>query len=120
MIAGYDYDGQVLLGYNPFMDIEDDDNEAPDDTGYFRKSAWHDGFFSKANGRILVIEGKREEPSQEVIRDETLKLVSRLIREEQLLPGRHNGLATHQAFADALLGYSWDDNFVPYLNAMCY
>lgn len=120
VISGYDSDGRVLLGYNPFMYVEDDHKEAPDDTGYFRKSDWHDGFFADGSqGRILIIEGKGEKPGKQAIFAETLKLISRLIREENLAPGQYNGLAAHKAFANALLTYTWDDNFEPYLNVMC-
>lgn len=113
VISGYDDDGRVLLGYNPFMYVESDHKEAPDDTGYFRKTDWHHG------GEILVIEGKCEKPDKTAIFAETLKLISRLIREESLVPGQHNGLAAHKAFADALLTYTWDDNSLVYLNVMC-
>lgn len=119
VVSGYDNDGGVLLGYSPFMYIEDDHKEAPDDTGYFRKSDWHNGFFAEANGRILIIEGSCEKPDPRAIFTETLKLISRLIREENLAPGQYNGLAAHKAFANALLTYTWDDNFEPYLNVMC-
>jgi AraC-like DNA-binding protein len=120
VISGYDNDGRVLLGYNPFMYVEEDHKEAPDDTGYFRKSDWHNGFFAKGSkGRILVIEEPCEKPDKKAIREETLKLISRLIREENLAPGQYNGLAAHKAFANALLTYKWDDNFEPYLNVMC-
>lgn len=120
VISGYDNDGQVLLGYNPFMSIEDEHKEAPDDTGYFRKTGWHDGFFAKGSlGRILVIEGQCEKPNEATVLAETLKLVARLIGEENLAPGQHNGLAAHRAFANALQTYTWDDNFEPYLNVMC-
>lgn len=119
VISGYDSDGAVLLGYSPFMYIEDDHKEAPDDTGYFRKSDWHNGFFAEADGKILIIEGPCEKPDGETVLAETLKLISRLIQEESLVPGQHNGLAAHKAFANALLTYTWDDNFEPYLNVMC-
>lgn len=120
VISGYDSDGDVLLGYNPFMDVEDDHSEAPDDTGYFRKSHWHDGFFAKGSlGRILIIEGQRERPSREAILQETLQVVRQLISAESLVPGQYNGLAAHRALAHALLSYDWDDPFEPYLNVMC-
>ena len=119
VISGYDNDGGVLLGYSPFMYIEDDHKEAPDNTGYFRKSDWHNGFFAEANGRILIIEEPCEKPDRKAVLAETLKLISRLIREESLAPGQYNGLAAHKAFANALLTYTWDDNFEPYLNVMC-
>lgn len=120
VISGYDQDGDVLLGYNPFMYSEEDHKEEPDDTGYFRKSNWHGGFFAEGSkGRILIIEGKGEELSKEEIFAETLKLIKRLIVEEYLMLGQYNGLAAHQAFVNALMTYDWDDSFEPYLNVMC-
>ena len=120
IISGYDNDGDVLLGYNPFMYVNEDHNEAHDDTGYFRKSNWHDGFFNQGSkGRILIIEGKSEKPSKEEVFTETLKLVKHLISDENMAPGQYNGLAAHKAFINALLTYKWEDNFEPYLNVMC-
>ena len=120
LISGYDNDGGVLLGYNPFMYVEDDHSEAPDDTGYFRKSDWRSDSSDGYNDlRILIIGEKSEKPDPQAAFNETLKLVSRLILEETLVPGQHNGIAAHRAFANALLTYEWDDNFGPYLNVMC-
>ncbi len=120
VISGYDNDGHVLLGYNPFMYVNEDHDEEPDDTGYFRKTGWHDGFFEEGSkGRILIIEGKCEKPSNEIIFKETLNLIRRLIHEENLAPGQYNGLAAHKAFIHALETYTWEDNFEPYLNVMC-
>ncbi|MCL6459820.1 MAG: helix-turn-helix domain-containing protein [Gorillibacterium sp.] len=120
VISGYDNDGNVVLGYNPFMYSEEDHKEATDDTGYFRKSNWHDGFFSKGSkGRILIIEGKGEKLSKAKIFSETLTVIKRLVMEENLALGQYNGLAAHRALANALLTYTWDDNFEPYLNVMC-
>lgn len=118
VISGYDQDGHVLLGSNPFQDIKDDHPEDSDETGYFRKTGWHDGYFA-GQGRILIIEGKCEKPDKQTILAETLKLISRLIREESLAPRYHNGLAAHKAFADALMTRTWDDNSWVYLNVMC-
>lgn len=120
VISGYDVGGQVLLGYSPFMYIEDDHNEVPDDTGYFRKSNWH-----VANGgavtdaKIIAIGERLDPPGDQEIFDETLRLISRLIGEESLYPGQYNGLAAHSAFANALMTYEWEDNSEPYLNTMC-
>jgi AraC-like DNA-binding protein len=120
VISGYDNDGAVLLGYNPFMDVQDDHTEPCDITGYFRKSAWHDGFFAQGSkGRILLVEGKCEKPSAQDAFHATLRLAARLIGDGAMADGQHNGLAAHRAFANALLTYRWDDNFEPYLNVMC-
>ena len=120
VISGYDNDGRVLLGYNPFMYIEDDHKELPDNTGYFRKSDWHDGFFAEGSqGRILIIGEKGEKPDSETVFSETMQLVQRLICEETIVSGQYNGLAAHKAFANALQTYEWSDNSGIYLNTMC-
>ena len=114
VISGYDNDGGVLLGYNPFMYVEDDHNEPHDDTGYFRKSGWRENYHS-----LIIIGEKCEKPDSAAVFNDTLKIISRLIEEETLSPLQHNGLAAHKAFANALMTYEWDDNFQPYLNLMC-
>jgi hypothetical protein len=120
VISGYDDGGRVLLGYNPFMYVEHDHNEAPDDTGYFRKSGWHEGPGAQGGQlRILTIERKCAKPDAAAIFSETTTLASRLIKTESLVPGQYNGLAAHKAFANALMTYEWNDNFEPYLNVMC-
>jgi len=120
VISGYDNDGDVLLGYNPFMYVNEDHDEANDDTGYFRKSNWHSDFFDQGSKvRIIVIEGKCKKPSKEEVFTKTLNLIKHLISDENMAPGQYNGLAAHKAFANALLTYNWEDNFEPYLNVMC-
>lgn len=120
VIAGYDQGGDVLLGWSPFMDVPEDHQEAHDETGYFRKSRWHDGpFAGGSTGRILIITGRCEKPSPEIAFQETLCVIRRLIAAESLAPGQYNGLAAHRAFARALQTYEWDDPFEPYLNVMC-
>jgi len=120
LISGYDNDGATLLGYNPFMDIEDDHKEAPDDTGYFRKTDWHNGFFADhGGGSFLIIGDKIEKPSKEERFAKTLRLLKSLLGEASLVPGQHNGIAAHRAFAFALQTYEWDDAFEPYMCVMC-
>jgi hypothetical protein len=62
---------------------------------------------------------KFDKPPKDVIFNETLKIVKRLISEKTLIPSHYNGLAAHRAFADALLTREWDDNFEPYMCVMC-
>jgi len=114
LISGYDNDGAVLLGYNPFMYIGDDHEEAHDDTGYFRKTGWHGNMEN-----FIIIGDKTEKPSKEAVFAETLKLVKRLISEEPLVVTHHNGTAAHKAFANALMTYNWENNFEPYMCVMC-
>ena len=117
LISGYDNDGAVLLGYNPFMYIEDDHKETPDDTGYFRKSDWHGGYFEKNTpSGILIIGDKCDTP--DVFAD-TLQLIKSLIMTDCIVQGQHNGIAAHKAFANALMTYEWEDNFEPYMCVMC-
>lgn len=120
VIAGYDNDGDVLLGYNPFMYIKDDHDEPHDATGYFRKSNWHEGFCAGGSQlRIITIDGKGETPSPDAVLNETLQLASYLTGSENIAKNQYNGLSAHRAFANALLHYEWSDNFEPYLNVMC-
>lgn len=120
VISGYDDGGDVLLGYSPFMYISDDHPEPHDESGYFRKSKWHDGFSAEGSKlRIIIIEGACSKPSCALVFDETMKLAVHLIESDRLVDGQHNGLAAHKAFANALLMYDWNDNFEPYLNVMC-
>ena len=120
VISGYDNGGDVLLGYSPFMYIKDDHNEAHDDTGYFRRSKWYDGYCAEGSKvRFLIIDAKCEKPSKDEAFGETLKLIRHLITNGSIAPGQYNGIAAHKAFADALLTYEWDDNSEPYLNLMC-
>jgi AraC-like DNA-binding protein len=115
LISGYDNDGEVLLGYNPFMDIEDDHNEPHDNTGYFRKTGWY-GHFQNS---MLIIGDKKAKPAKGTIFAETMKIIKSLISEETLVPSHYNGIAAHKAFANALMVYEWDDNFEPYMCVMC-
>lgn len=120
VISGYDNDGNVLLGYSPFMHIKDDHNEVHDDTGYFRKSNWYDGYCAEwSKVRFLIIEGKCDKPSKEAAFAQTIKLIKHLITNKTIAPGQYNGIAAHKAFSNALLTYKWEDNFEPYLNLMC-
>lgn len=120
VISGYDNNCNVLLGYSPFMYMEEDHNEAHDDTGYFRKSNWYDGFCAEGSKvRFLIIEDKCDKPTKEEAFAETLKIIKRLIVDEKITEGQYNGLSAHKAFLNALLNYEWNDNFEPYLNSMC-
>jgi len=120
IIAGYDDEGGVLLGYSPFMHIPDDHGEPHDKTGYFRKTNWHEGFSARGSRlNIITVDEKCGRPSDEDIFGETLKTAASLIGSERMSEGQHNGIMAHKAFANALLTYDWEDNFEPYLNVMC-
>jgi len=94
LIAGYDDDGAVLLGWSPFAYGPPDHDELADITGYFRKSNWHDGFFKEANGKILIIGEPAKPLSEEETVRESLKMAVKLIR----------GTASQNT--DALTGYA--------------
>lgn len=80
IISGYDDDGAILLGWNPFMYLQGDHPEPRDSTGYFRKSKWHDGDFKQAGGRILIIGEPTASLSKEKTIKESLKMAVKLIR----------------------------------------
>ena len=80
IISGYDDDGAVLLGWNPFMYLEGDHSEPADSTGYFRKSKWHDGDLKQAGARILIIGEPTASLSKEKTIKESLKMAVKLIR----------------------------------------
>lgn len=109
VISGYDNDGEVLLGYSGYMNASDADTEPNDETGYFRKSNWHDEVFAARNGGFIVIIGQKiEKPSKETILIETLRTTIKLITTQEV-NGRgeryqqFNGLAAQSAFANALI-----------------
>lgn len=79
IISGYDDDGNVLLGWNPFMYLEGDHPESNDSTGYFRKSKWHDGDLKQADARILIIGESTTSLSKEESIRETLRWAVKLI-----------------------------------------
>lgn len=76
IISGYDDDGAVLLGYSSFCDY----TNGARDSGYFRFSDWHDGWFEQGNGKILIIGEPTKLLSKEDITKESLKIAVKLIR----------------------------------------
>jgi hypothetical protein len=119
LIAGYDDGGDVLLGYNPFMDVKEDHQEPADVTGYFRKSGWHDGFFREAGGKILII----GEPAAPLSSEETiiasLQMAVRLIR-GTASPNTEcvTGYAGHTQYAEMVCAET-DDAFLLNLMIVC-
>ncbi|MBN1877817.1 MAG: hypothetical protein JXA33_26590 [Anaerolineae bacterium] len=68
IIAGYDEQGKVLLGWSTYQDIPDDHNIPHDVTGYFRKPGWHDNL-----GGYILIGDKKERPPLQTIYADALK-----------------------------------------------
>jgi hypothetical protein len=119
LISGYDDNGDVLLGYNPFMYVEDDHNEPADSTGYFRKSRWHDGYFYNSNGRILIIGAQTASLSNEEIIKESLKMAVKLIRGTASHTTDYvTGYAGHTRYAE-LVCNDTDDYLLLYLMIVC-
>ncbi len=116
IIAGYDDGGDTLLGYNPYAEIPDDHDQAPDETGYFRKTGWHE---KSDRARLVLIGEKRTGIDGEKAFARTLAIVKTLIMSESVYDGQYNGLSAHKAFANALRAYEWDDNFEAYMCVMC-
>lgn len=117
VIGGYDDGGNVLLGYNPFMDQKDDHDEPHDNSGYFRKTNWHNGFFEEAGGKYIIINHKIPKLSKREIYLETLALACKIIngtqKDDQL-----NGYSAHTRYAEMLVE-EHEDLFGLYLTILC-
>ncbi|UVI33148.1 hypothetical protein [Paenibacillus spongiae] len=117
IIGGYDEGGEVLLGYNPFMDQQDDHNEPHDVTGYFRKSNWHHRDFQESGGKYIIIHGQTAKLSKRDMYLDTIKLACKLIKGTKT--GEHlDGFAGHTRYAE-LLCEKHEDPFGLYLNILC-
>lgn len=119
IISGYDDDGAVLLGYNPFMYIQNDHNEPADSTGYYRKSRWHDGYFEQSAGNILIFEKPTAPLSEEEVLTESLLMAVKLIRGQASQSTKFlTGYAGHTRYAE-LICKDTDDSFGLYLMILC-
>ncbi|MHB9026987.1 MAG: hypothetical protein ACYC7E_22860 [Armatimonadota bacterium] len=119
IISGYDDDGAVLLGYSPFMDVQEDHTEPADSTGYFRKSNWHDGYFQKSNGKILIFSEPTASLSADEIIRESLNMAVKLIRgTASQRSDVMTGYAGHTRYAE-LVCQETDDWFLLNLMIVC-
>ena len=124
VISGYDNDGEVLLGYSGYMDASDADTEPNDETGYFRKSNWHNDVFAKRNGGFIITIGeKTEKPPKDIILRETFKIIVKLIKTEEVNERGEgyeqlNGCAAQTAFANAIISPLNKSNEDAMLNLM--
>lgn len=101
VIAGYDNDGGVLLGYSAFMCCCDDFTLDP--TGYFRKPDWHSQETFRACGVIVTIDEKTPQPPKEEVYRETLRMAVRLLEGADSAQAAM-GLYAHDAYAQAITG----------------
>ncbi len=88
VVAGYDQNGDVLLGRSYFHDGS---------RGYYRETDW----LANCHGLILIGE-KQERPAREEILREALQWALHLVHTPQV-NGRASGLAAYDAWAGALL-----------------
>ena len=95
VVYGYDLGGAFLLDYSPPTYYMEDHPAS-----------------------IIIIGEKREKPPKEILFNETLKIIKRLISEETMVPGQYNGLTAHKAFASALErdGFKISSASPPYLH----
>jgi RNA polymerase sigma factor (sigma-70 family) len=106
VITGYDEEGDVLVGWSYFQDI-DEFKEGIDfePSGYFRKRDW----FKDTYG-IITIDEKLERPAMSDVCRRALACAIELARRPKINLGgeRHNGLAAYKAWAETILN---DDDF---------
>ena len=117
IIAGYNDNGRVLLGFNPFMNVKEDHDEPHDDTGYFRKTNWHSGYIKENNGKYVIINKKIEKPNLQDIYKKTLLLAYNLIRGTKH-SDQIDGYAAHTLYAKRLQE-DVTDSFDLYLHILC-
>jgi hypothetical protein len=117
LIAGYDEGGEVLLGWNFFVDMEPGIEKEP--SGYYRKRDWAQGLEA-----LLVVGEKTSRPALKEIYRIALENALATIRTPMVRPEsgapewyqrRHNGLAAYTAWAEHLLQ---DEDFPPGDNAV--
>lgn len=96
VIAGYDQDGDVLLGWSTYQDIPDDHTEPHDVTGYFRKTGWHDAMHA-----YLMIGSKVERPPVRAIYLDAFQSALHLLRTPQL-ESKATGLEGLKVWADEM------------------
>ncbi|MFC1718797.1 hypothetical protein ACFL6S_34415 [Candidatus Poribacteria bacterium] len=96
IIAGYDEDGEVLLGWSTYQNIPDDHNIPHDPTGYFRKPGWHEGL----HGYILIGAKVEYWPLREIYLD-ALKWAVNLVRTPKV-GDRCAGLEAYGVWAEEM------------------
>ncbi len=107
IIAGYDENGDALLGWSYFQNFpEFNAGVEYEPTGYFRKRDWF-----KDTGNLLIIGERQTKPSLETVSHDTLQWLLKvtrtpMVRSEPDAPeeyrNRHNGLAAYDAWIDHL------------------
>lgn len=108
IIAGYDEDGDVLIGWSFFQNIPGfNDGIEFEPEGYFRKKDWF-----KETHSLLVIGKKQERPPLSQLFNDALRWMVQVARTPAVRPepdapewyrGRANGLAAYDAWAECLL-----------------
>jgi beta-lactamase regulating signal transducer with metallopeptidase domain len=101
VVAGYDSNGEVLIGWNYFQKLPGfGDSVEFEPSGYFRKGDWA----SNTRGLLVIGERRAERPSARQILLKSLRwavdLEQTAVREG--IPGHVAGLAAYGAWADGL------------------
>ncbi|UCC75059.1 MAG: hypothetical protein JSV86_11080 [Gemmatimonadota bacterium] len=105
IVAGYDEDGDVLIGWNYFQSIPEFSAGVEfEPSGYFRKRDW----FGGTHDWLILIGDKQERPAPSEVYRDALNWALNVARTPLTFGDRHNGFAAYAAWADALAG---DDDF---------
>jgi len=103
IVAGYDEDGDVLVGWSFFQDGPDGGADVEfEPNGMFRKREWFKDTWS-----LILIGERGEPPDRKEVYREALAWALDVVRTPTRM-GRHNGLAAYDAWAEHLLR---DDDF---------
>jgi hypothetical protein len=103
VIAGYDKEGDVLLGWNFFQDMPEFAKGAEkEESGYFRKPDW-----AKDTGAMIFLGEKKDRPEIKDIYHKALKWALDVIRTPQI-KDHYTGLAAYETWAEFM---QRDDDF---------
>lgn len=98
LIAGYDEDGDVLIGWNFFQHFPEFSAGIEfEGNGYFRKRDW----FRDTDRLILIGEKRAAMDPVDALR-QTIEHALAIVRTPMIHQERHNGLAAFSAWAEAL------------------
>jgi hypothetical protein len=120
VIAGYDEDGRVAIGWSFFQDRPEwNEGVEFEPNGYFRKRGW------EADTSALIAIGDRAgRPERREAYTDALQWALRVTREPVRYGDRHNGLAAYDAWAEHILrddevaaGTFPDDAFIVHCDA---
>jgi hypothetical protein len=99
LVAGYDENGEVLIGWSFFQDFPPFNAGVEFDAlGYFRKRDWF-----RDTPSLILIGDKNPRPPRHEVYPRALAWALDVVRRPVVSDGRHSGLAAYTAWAEGIL-----------------